>query len=172
MKFKYLIAAVLLASSLGAAAQDATISAEPGTRNNTETDINGSLNSNNGNYSEDNSATSVVGDTYSGQYVSHNDTRVEASAPPVSAPIITTGYDTCGVAVSGGLSGPGVGLSFGKNKADQVCERLKLSKMLQSLGLKDAAVALMLQDERVLEAMKVSNPKLAETLGPKPKKRK
>ena len=127
--------------------------------------INGSLNSNNNNTTNDSSQTNVVGDTYSGQSVSHNQTNV-MNTPSAIAPVITTGYDTCAVAVSGGASAPGFGLSFGKNNRDKTCELLKLTKQLQSMGLSDGAVAMMLQDDRVADAIFVAYPELYDRLKP------
>ena len=125
--------------------------------------IDGSLNSNNNNTTNDSSQTNVVGDTYSGQNVSHNQTKV-LNTPQAIAPVITTGYDTCSMAVSGGASAPGFGISFGKNKRDKTCELLKLTKQLQSMGLSDAAVALLMQDDRVADAILVAYPELHERL--------
>ena len=132
--------------------------------------IDGSLNSNNNNTTNDSSQTNVVGDTYSGQNVSHNQTKV-MNTPQAIAPVVTTGYDTCAVAVSGGASGPGFGISFGKNKRDKTCELLKLTKQLQTMGLNDAAVALLMQDDRVADAISVAYPDLHEKLH-QPKKSK
>ena len=125
--------------------------------------IDGSLNSNNNNTTNDSSQTNVVGDTYSGQSVSHNQTKV-MNTPQAIAPVITSGYDTCSMAVSGGASGPGFGISFGKNKRDKTCELLKLTKQLQTMGLSDAAVALLMQDDRVADAILVAYPELHERL--------
>ena len=125
--------------------------------------IDGSLNSNNNNTTNDSSQTNVVGDTYSGQNVSHNQTKV-MNTPQAIAPVITSGYDTCSMAVSGGASGPGFGISFGKNKRDKTCELLKLTKQLQTMGLSDAAVALLMQDDRVADAILVAYPDLYERL--------
>ena len=156
---RIILAVLMMVMASGVFAEDM-----PGSATIADNDtIDGSLNSNNNNTTNDSSQTSVVGDTYSGQSVSHNETRV-LNTPQAIAPVITTGYDTCAVAVSGGASAPGFGISFGKNNRDKTCELLKLTKQLQSMGLSDAAVALLMQDDRVADAILVAYPELHERL--------
>jgi hypothetical protein len=64
--------------------------------------------------------------------------------------------DVCVMGVSGGLQYPGIGLSMGAHIRDENCERIKLSKVLNDLGMKVAAVSILCQDPRVFFAMEQS----------------
>ena len=79
------------------------------------------------------------------------DSRVvnSSSAPSMSA----MSQDLCVVGMSGGVSTFGVGVSAGTYRTDENCERIKLSKVLNDLGMKVAAVSILCQDERVFHAM-------------------
>ncbi len=82
------------------------------------------------------------------------DTRVtsQSYAPSMSA----MSQDLCIVGVSGGISTFGLGVSGGTYRTDENCERIKLSKVLNDLGMKVAAVSILCQDERVFYAMEQS----------------
>lgn len=100
--------------------------------------------------SSSNSTTSTTNTTnaYSG------DTRVTASA---TAPSMSAySQDLCLVGYSAGLSTFGVGVTGGSYKSDENCERIKLSKVLNDLGMKVAAVSILCQDPRVFFAMEQS----------------
>jgi hypothetical protein len=64
--------------------------------------------------------------------------------------------DLCVVGISGGVSTFGVGISGGTYMTDENCERIKLSKVLNDLGMKVAAVSILCQDPRVFFAMEQS----------------
>ena len=85
----------------------------------------------------------------------NNSTSNMRSAPPTaSAPTVTnSGSDVCLSGASGGIQTFGLGVSGGKSFRDKNCERIKLSRELNNLGMKVAAVAILCQDERVFEAM-------------------
>jgi hypothetical protein len=95
--------------------------------------------------SSSNTTTTNTTNAYSG------DSRVvnSASAPSMSA----MSQDLCVVGVSAGFQKFGVGFSGGTYKTDENCERIKLSKVLNDLGMKVAAVSILCQDERVFHAM-------------------
>jgi hypothetical protein len=59
----------------------------------------------------------------------------------------------CLAGASAGVQTFGIGVSGGKSFRDKNCERIKLSRELNSLGMKVAAVAILCQDERVFFAM-------------------
>ena len=82
------------------------------------------------------------------------DTRVtsQSSAPSMSA----MSQDLCVVGVSAGVSTFGLGVSGGTYRTDENCERIKLSKVLNDLGMKVAAVSILCQDPRVFYAMEQS----------------
>jgi hypothetical protein len=98
--------------------------------------------------SSSNSTTNNTTNAYSG------DTRVTA---PASAPSMSAySQDLCIVGYSAGVSTFGVGVSGGSYKSDENCERIKLSKVLNDLGMKVAAVSILCQDPRVFFAMEQS----------------
>jgi hypothetical protein len=75
-----------------------------------------------------------------------------AMAPSMSA----FSQDVCGIPVSGAVSSTIIGVSGGTVYTDKNCERIKLAKTLNDLGLKITAVAVLCQDERVWDAMEMS----------------
>lgn len=70
-------------------------------------------------------------------------------APSVSA----FGNDLCRTGISGGANNGIIALSGGITIIDENCERIKLSRQLDSIGLKVAAVAVLCEDPRVFRAM-------------------
>jgi hypothetical protein len=64
--------------------------------------------------------------------------------------------DVCAIPVSGAISSTVIGVSGGSVVSDKNCERIKLSKVLNDLGLKVTAVAILCQDDRVWDAMEMS----------------
>ena len=75
-----------------------------------------------------------------------------AIAPSMSA----FSQDVCGIPVSGAVSSTVIGVSGGSVYTDQNCERIKLAKTLNDLGLKVAAVSTLCADSRVWDAMLMS----------------
>jgi len=75
-----------------------------------------------------------------------------AIAPSMSA----FSQDVCGIPVSGAVSSTVIGLSGGSVYTDSNCERIKLAKTLNDLGLKVAAVSTLCADDRVWDAMMMS----------------
>ena len=131
-------------------------STNSGATTNTQTNTSGSNTTISGGYSQEstttyesgsssNTTTTNTTNAYSG------DSRVvnSASAPSMSA----MSQDLCVVGVSGGIQKFGIGISGGTYRTDENCERIKLSKVLNDLGMKVAAVSILCQDERVFHAM-------------------
>ena len=75
-----------------------------------------------------------------------------AIAPSMSA----FSQDVCGIPVSGAYSSSVFGIATGVVVTDANCERIKLAKTLNDLGLKVAAVAVLCDDKRVWSAMEMS----------------
>lgn len=75
-----------------------------------------------------------------------------AIAPSMSA----FSQDVCGIPVSGAISSTVIGVSGGSVYTDKNCERIKIAKTLNDLGLKVAAVAVLCADERVWDGMMMS----------------
>jgi len=77
--------------------------------------------------------------------------------PSAIAPSMSSfSQDVCAVPVSGAISSTVIGFSGGSMYTDSNCERIKLAKTLNDLGLKVAAVAVLAQDSRVWDAMMMS----------------
>jgi len=127
-----------------------------GATTNSQTNTSGSNTTISGGYSQESTTTYESGSSsttsttnttnaYSG------DSRVvnSASAPSMSA----MSQDLCVVGISGGITKFGIGISGGTYRTDENCERIKLSKVLNDLGMKVAAVSILCQDERVFHAM-------------------
>jgi hypothetical protein len=64
--------------------------------------------------------------------------------------------DVCGIPVSGAISSTVIGVSGGSVYTDSNCERIKLAKTLNDLGLKVAAVSTLCADDRIWDAMMMS----------------
>ena len=133
-----------------------TDSTNSGATTNTQTNTSGSNTAITGGYSAEttttyqsgsssNTTTTNTTNAYSG------DSRVvnSASAPSMSA----MSQDLCVVGISVGAQKFGIGFSGGTYRTDENCERIKLSKVLNDLGMKVAAVSILCQDERVFHAM-------------------
>jgi len=78
--------------------------------------------------------------------------------PPNSyAPSISAfGNDMCKSGISGGANNGIIALSGGITIVDETCEKIKLSRQLDSIGLKVAAVSILCSDMRVWEALEMS----------------
>ena len=89
----------------------------------------------------------------------------QASAAVVSN-LTTSGQDTCFGSETTGIAGGGFGISNGKTIIDDNCVLIKQSKLLASLGLKDAAILLLINaDPAMKTAIAGAYPDLAKHLG-------
>ena len=103
----------------------------------------------------------TVGDFGSNQQAevidNSSETRVTQDGIPANTAVApaqpTYTQDVCAISNGTGVQTQILGLSFGITRSDEVCERLKLSKQLQSLGLKVGAVGVLCQDHRVWWAL-------------------
>jgi hypothetical protein len=88
------------------------------------------------------------------------DTTINYRGQPVPSAIAPSmsafSQDVCGIPVSGAISSTVIGVSGGSVYTDTNCERIKLAKTLNDLGLKVAAVGILCEDERVWRAMEMS----------------
>jgi hypothetical protein len=86
------------------------------------------------------------------------ETTVNQEGMPVTTAVApstpTYQTDTCIVTSGAGMQTLQIGISASKMKVDQNCERLKLSRQLEKLGLKVAATSILCQDARVWWAMR------------------
>ena len=127
-----------------------------GATTNSQTNTSGSNTTISGGYSQESTTTYESGSSSNTTTINTTnaytgDQRVvnSASAPSMSA----MSQDLCVVGVSVGVSKFGIGVSGGSYRTDENCERIKLSKVLNDLGMKVAAVSILCQDERVFHAM-------------------
>ena len=93
-------------------------------------------------------------------YVHADDTVITYKGQPVPSAIAPSmsafSQDLCAVPVAGAVSSTVIGFSGGTAYTDANCERIKLAKTLNDLGLKVSAVAVLCGDERVWDAMMMS----------------
>ena len=101
------------------------------------------------------SSTTYQSGSSSNSTTTNSTTSNIRSAPPSAyAPgVNSSGIDVCSTGASMGIQTFGLGVSGGKSFRDENCERIKLSRQLDRMGMKVAAVALLCQDERVFFAM-------------------
>ena len=98
-----------------------------------------------------------------------SETKVTQDGVPVNTAVApsTPAYsqDVCVFSGGAGVQTQVIGLSFGQNFTDETCQRLKLSKQLQGLGLKVGAVSILCQDNRVFWALHDSGTPCPTTRG-------
>jgi len=91
--------------------------------------------------------------------------KAYAPAPNVYAPALTSGNDVCmgsaSVSASGGSGIIGLGFGFGKTYTDLNCVRLKNANALFMMGHKDAALALLANNDEVANALTAAGVKFA-----------
>ena len=118
----------------------------------TQSNVSGSNTAIEGGYE---SSTTYQSGSSSNSTTTNSTTSNIRSAPPSAyAPgVNSSGIDVCSSGASMGVQTFGLGISGGKSFKDENCERIKLSRQLDSMGMKVAAVALLCQDPRVFEAM-------------------
>ena len=132
-----------------------------GATTNSQTNTSGSNTTISGGYSQESTTTYQSGSSSNTTSTTNNttnaysgDTRVVSSATSPSMSAMS--QDLCVVGVSAGVSTFGLGVSGGTYRTDENCERIKLSKVLNDLGMKVAAVSILCQDPRVFFAMEQS----------------
>jgi hypothetical protein len=122
----------------------------------TQTNVNGGNTSISGGMT---TATTYENGSSSNSTTTSNSTSNIRSAPPSAyAPgFNSSGVDVCSVLeLSAGVQTFGFGISGGGSFKDENCERIKLSRQLDSMGMKVAAVSLLCQDQRVFFAMEMA----------------
>ena len=90
------------------------------------------------------------------QLIEYSGSQTIKNVPSVSGPPLTTSNDTCMGSTSGGINGPGFGVSLGSTWADNNCKLLKNSRELWNMGMKAAAMALMCTDISNREALELT----------------
>ena len=146
---------VMLGLTISPAWADTTNS---GATTNSQTNTSGSNTTISGGYSQESTTTYQSGSssntTSTTNATTNNNSNIRDQQNTASAPSMSAmSQDVCVMGMSGGLQYPGIGLSLGAHIRDENCERIKLSKVLNDLGMKVAAVSILCQDPRVFEAM-------------------
>ena len=120
----------------------------------TQTNTSGSNTAIEGGYTSTATTTYQSGSESTSTTNNTTNSDIRSSPPTASAPSYNSmTQDVCAVGVSAGIQTFGVGVSGGKHVIDKNCERLKLARILNDFGMKEAAVAILCQDERVFESM-------------------
>ena len=120
----------------------------------TQNNTSGSNTSITGGYTSTATNTYQSGSSNNTTTTNNSTSNIRSAPPTATAPNVTnSGSDVCLAGASAGIQTFGVGISGGKSFRDKNCERLKLSRELNNLGMKVAAVAILCQDERVFFAM-------------------
>ena len=132
-----------------------------GATTNSQTNTSGSNTTISGGYSQESTTTYQSGSssntTSTTNSTTNNNSNIKDQQNTASAPSMSAmSQDVCVMGMSGGLQYPGIGLSLGAHIRDENCERIKLSKVLNDLGMKVAAVSVLCQDPRVFFAMEQS----------------
>jgi hypothetical protein len=118
----------------------------------TQSNVSGSNTAIEGGYTS--STTYESGSSSSSTTSNTTNSNIKSAPPSAYAPgVNSSGIDVCSTGASMGIQTFGLGVSGGKSFRDENCERIKLSRQLDSMGMKVAAVALLCQDPRVFEAM-------------------
>ena len=118
----------------------------------TQSNVSGSNTAIEGGYTS--STTYESGSSSSSTKSNTTNSNIKSAPPSAYAPgVNSSGIDVCSTGASMGIQTFGLGVSGGKSFRDENCERIKLSRQLDSMGMKVAAVALLCQDPRVFEAM-------------------
>ena len=126
----------------------------PARSDTTQNNTSGSNTSITGGYTSSATNTYQSGSSNNTTTTNNSTSNIRSAPPTASAPTVTnSGSDVCLSGASGGIQTFGLGVSGGKSFRDKNCERIKLSRELNTLGMKVAAVAILCQDERVFEAM-------------------
>ena len=122
--------------------------------NTTQNNTSGSNTNISGGYTSSSSNTYQSGSSNNTTSTNNSTSNIKSAPPSAFAPSVnSSGVDVCSVGASAGIQTFGLGISGGKGFRDLNCERIKLSRQLDSMGMKVAAVALLCQDERVFAAM-------------------
>ena len=120
----------------------------------TQTNTSGSNTAIEGGYTSTATTTYQSGSSSNSTTTNTTNSNIRSAPPSAYAPgVNSSGIDVCSTGASMGIQTFGLGVSGGKSFRDENCERIKLSRQLDSMGMKVAAVALLCQDERVFFAM-------------------
>jgi len=85
---------------------------------------------------------------------SNTTSNIKSAPPTASSPPLTSGIDTCAMSLSMGMQTFNFGVSGGTTYVDEHCQMLKNVKILNDVGMKVAAIALLCNSsEKIAFAM-------------------
>ena len=120
----------------------------------TQSNTSGSNTAIEGGYTSSTTNTYATGSSSNSTTNNTTNSDIKSSPPTANAPSFSAqSQDVCATGGSVGVQTFGLGVSGGKSFRDLNCERIKLAKVLNDFGMKVASIALLCQDERVIEAM-------------------
>lgn len=119
-----------------------------------DTSQEGSLNTNTENSTV--SSNNVTGDSTTNNFNGAGSSSDIPAASAMSPSYITSGLESCLKGSAGALQTNIIGLSAGRYKEDENCNRRRDAKMLFDLGMKVAGIARLCQDPKTWEAMLIS----------------
>jgi hypothetical protein len=79
-------------------------------------------------------------------------TQTVRNVPELVAPNVSTN-NPCSLGASAGGAGPGIGITFGVGYTDPGCERRNNAAVLNNLGMRQAAIDVLCQDDSVARAL-------------------
>jgi len=106
----------------------------------------------------DTSSVTYSGGVNSNTNVNYSGTQTVKNVPGIYAPNLTNSItETCLGSASGGVAGPGFGISLGKTITDEGCERRLDAAIMAKLGMTEISFNIMCQSKEVAEASKGTN---------------
>ena len=148
---------IILGYAIEDAVSDTTSS---GSTTNNQTSTTGSQTAITGGYSQESTTTYQSGSSSNTttNSTTTNNNETETAVNSANSPSMSSyGQDSCVVPLAGAVSVMSISASAGSYIVDENCERRKTSKLLKSLGMSVASIALMCQDENVWLAMAASS---------------
>jgi hypothetical protein len=121
----------------------------------TQSNVSGSNTAIEGNYTGG-STTYESGSSSSTTTNSTSNSNIKSAPPTSSAPGMGS-LNNCALALSAGVQNFSIGVSAGRHFIDETCQVINLSRQLNSLNMKVAAISILCTDKRVFEAMIAAN---------------
>ena len=116
----------------------------------TQNNTSGSNTAIEGGYTSSSTTSYESGSSSNSTTTNSTSSNIKSAPPSAFAPSVnSSGIDICSTGVSAGVQTFGFGIAGGGSFKDENCERIKLSRQLDSMGMKVAAISLLCQDERV-----------------------
>lgn len=109
-------------------------------------------------------ASTLTTDGTTTSNVVYSGTQTVKNVPTVIGPNLTSSNDTCMGSTSGGIAGPGFGVTVGSTWTDDQCKRLKMSRELWNKGMKAASLAMDCMDPQARDALEITGTKCPQSM--------